>query len=131
MSNVKLFEGWLAETDETLMGVTTVWHKPVEADITKVKKNNKENVVQVKSNGKVYNYSIVGITAVGKKYDINFQKLEKTPGAGLKLYRYTNDGVEPYEVEFAELSTLLPKLAKGSSQEKIDGWIGDVYFTKI
>jgi hypothetical protein len=131
MSNVKLFEGWLAETDETLMGVTTVWHKPIEADITKVVKNKKQNVVQVKSGGKVHNYSIVGVMVGGKKYDINFQKLEKTAGAGLNLYRYTEDGIEPYEVEFSELSVLLPKLAKGSSQEKIAGWIGDVYFTKI
>ena len=129
---VKLFESWLGEEAEAL-APNPSWTKPVVANVSKLVKNNKQNVIQVKNkSGVSHDYSIVGIAAVGgAKYDINFQKLEKTPDGGLKLYRYVKGGVEPYEVEFGELSELLPKLASGATQAVSDGWLGDIYFTKI
>ena len=132
MKSLKTFSQFITEEVETVSGTGAVWKKPVEAEITKLIKNGKQNVVQIKSDGKIYNYSIVGIPAFSKeKNDINFQKLEKTVDNGLKLYRYVKNGIDPYTVTYDELKALLPKLAKGSQRELIDGTLGDIYFTKI
>jgi hypothetical protein len=130
--NIKLFESWLTEETEAT-NPSPSWSKPVVANVSKIIKNNKQNLIQVKNkNGVVHNYSIVGIAAIGgKKHDINFQKLEKTDDHGLKLYRYVDKGTEPYEVDFDELKELLPKLVAGEPQAMSDGFLGDIYFTKI
>lgn len=127
---IKLFENWLVEETDTATGSVGHWYKPVEAEVAKVVKDSKQNVIQVKSGGRAHLFAITGVMATGTKYDINFQKLEKTADGGLKLWRYVKNGTEPYEVDYSDISTLLPKLARGENH-MIDGWIGDVYFKKL
>jgi hypothetical protein len=128
---IKAFEEWLnEEVDSTLGAGGTSWSKPVAATVTKNKEKG-GNVIKVKNtpNGPEYNYEIIG-SALGKKYDINFNWLKKTDKAGMIIARTVSGGVDPYEVDFATLSTLLPKLAKGQG-DSIGGWAGSVEFKKI
>lgn len=130
MSKIKQFSGWLAESLEAVSGVASTWTKPVQAEVAKVVKSGKQNVIQVKSSGKVHHFEIIGVGPFGGKYEINYQKLEKTPSAGLKIYRYVSGGTDPYEVKFSDLATVLPKLAGGQGTT-IGGTIGDIKFEKI
>lgn len=127
---VKLFEQWLnEEVESTMGGGGTSWTNPVKVAITKNSEKG-HNVIQVKnSSGQLFNYEIIG-SALGKSYDINFNWLKKTDKAGMILARTVSGGVEPYEVDFAQLSVLLPKLAKGQG-DTIGNFAASVEFKKI
>lgn len=130
MSNVKLFRGWLAESAEATSGTVSTWTRPVPVEVSKVIKGGQQNIVQVKSGGKAHQFKIIGIGLFGGKYEINYQKLEKTDKNGLKIYRYVDKGVDPYEVAYSELEKVLPNLAKGLGAT-ISGKLGDIKFEKI
>ena len=130
MSNVKLFKGWLAESTEAVSSTVSTWTKPVPVEVSKVIKGGKQNIVQVKSGGKAHQFKIIGIGPFGGKYEINYQKLEKTDTHSLKLYRYVETGTDPYEVTYSKLEKVLPNLAKGMDTT-IKGTLGDIKFEKI
>ena len=131
MSNVKLFKGWLTESAEAATpGPSALnWANPVKATITKAAQKG-HNVIEVKSgDGRVFNYKIIGYIA-GKTYAINFNWLKKTTGGGMVIGRTVQGGVEPYEVEWSDLSTILPDLTSGKSTDH-GNWAAGVKFTKI
>lgn len=130
MSTVKLFKGWLAESAEAAdPGPAISWATPVKATVSKAAAKG-GNVIEVKSgSGRVFNYKILGYIA-GKTYAINFNWIKKTAGGGMEIGRTVQGGVEPYEVEWSDLSMILPDLANGKSTEH-GNWAAGVKFTKI
>jgi hypothetical protein len=130
MSNVKLFKGWLTESAEAATpGPSISWASPVKATISKAADKG-HNVIAVKSgDGRVFNYKIIGF-ALGKQYAINFNWLKKLSGGDMQIGRTVQGGVDPYTVEYDDLTKILPDLANGKSVDQTTLGTG-VKFTKI
>ena len=126
---VKSLTEWLSEAVEAADTDTLNWTNPVKAAITKATAKG-GNVIEVKSaDGRVFNYKIIGYVAT-KTYAINFNWLKKTATGGMVIGRTIQGGVDPYEVEWNDLATILPSLTKGQSAEH-GTWAAGVKFTKI
>lgn len=128
---VKLFENWLGEEEETAVpGPGSIsWANPVKATISKAADKG-GNAIAVKNGaGKVFNYKIIGV-AVGKEYAINFNWLKKLANGGMQIGRTVSGGVDPYTVDYEDLTKILPDLANGKSVDHTTLGVG-VKFTKI
>lgn len=126
---VKSLTEWLGEAVEAANPDTLNWANPVKAAITKATAKG-GNVIEVKSaDGRVFNYKIIGYAA-NKTYAINFNWLKKTAAGGMVIGRTIQGGVEPYEVAWSDLASILPSLTRGQSAEH-GNWIAGVKFTKI
>jgi hypothetical protein len=129
MKIITLFKEWLGEAAEAADPATLNWANPVKAGITKAA-NRGGNVIEVKAaDGRVFAYKIIGYVA-NKTYAINFNWLKKTGTGGMVIGRTVAGGVDPYEVEWSDLATILPSLTKGQSVEH-GNWAAGVKFTKI
>ena len=128
---VKLFENWLQEdADVAVPGPGSIsWANPVKATISKAADKG-GNAIAVKNGaGKVFNYKIIGV-ALNNQYAINFNWLKKLGDGGMQIGRTVQGGVDPYTVEYDDLTKILPDLANGKSVDHTTLGVG-VKFTKI
>ena len=128
---VKLFENWLQEdADVTVAGPGSIsWANPVKATISKAADKGGNAIAVKNGSGKVFNYKIIGV-ALNNQYAINFNWLKKLGDGGMQIGRTVQGGVDPYTVEYDDLTKILPDLANGKSVDHTTLGVG-VKFTKI